>query len=144
MFHVPDGSVEDCPSCAQVLNGLENIDDDADRQDVRLIKTSDPEFIVERAGLDAGSLPSLVFYCDGGVPNLFEGDLTAEEEVLDWVIEMKVEHHVENVNRRMLEDLITNTQYLAAYFGVYDSFSIYRWNGEVATNSNYFIPFCLI
>ena len=25
-----------------------------------------------------------------GVPNLYEGDLTIEEEVLDWLIEMKV------------------------------------------------------
>ena len=100
-----------CPTCPQVLNGLENIDDDASRQDVQLIKTSDPEFIREVAGVE--SLPRLVFYCDG-VPNLYEGDLTAEEEVLDWVIEMKVEHHVETVNRRMLEDLITDTQYLAA------------------------------
>ena len=24
------------------------------------------------------------------VPNVFEGDITAEEEVLDWLIEMKV------------------------------------------------------
>ena len=52
-----------------------------------------------------------------GIPNLFEGALGAPEEVLDWIIEMKVEHHIENVNRRMLEDLIFNTQYIAAYFG---------------------------
>ena len=52
-----------------------------------------------------------------GVPNLFEGALGVPEEVLDWIIEMKVEHHIENVNRRMLEDLVFNTQYIAAYFG---------------------------
>ena len=51
------------------------------------------------------------------MPNLFEGALGVSEEVLDWIIEMKVEHHIENVNRRMLEDLVLNTQYIAAYFG---------------------------
>ena len=51
------------------------------------------------------------------MPNLFEGALGVPEEVLDWIIEMKVEHQIENVNRRMLEDLIFNTQYIAAYFG---------------------------
>jgi hypothetical protein len=25
-----------------------------------------------------------------GVPNLYEGDMSVEEEVLDWLIEMKV------------------------------------------------------
>ncbi len=26
-----------------------------------------------------------------GVPNLYEGDMSVEEEVLDWLIEMKVD-----------------------------------------------------
>ena len=33
------------------------------------------------------------------VPNVFEGDISAEEEVLDWLIEMKVESHIDLLPR---------------------------------------------
>jgi len=29
-----------------------------------------------------------------GVPNLYEGDMSVEEEVLDWLIEMKVQSSI--------------------------------------------------
>merc|ERR1712088_972230 len=48
--------------------------------------------------------PALVFFKEG-VPNLYEGDLTIEEEVLDWLIEMKVESHIELITRPMLENM---------------------------------------
>ena len=51
-----------------------------------------------------------------GVPNLYEGDLTVEEEVLDWLTEMKVESHIELITRPMLETMVEETQYLAVFF----------------------------
>ena len=50
------------------------------------------------------------------VPNVFEGDISAEEEVLDWLIEMKVESHIELITRAMLETMVEEVQYLAVYF----------------------------
>ena len=51
-----------------------------------------------------------------GIPNLYEGDLTVEEEVLDWLTEMKVESHIELITRPMLETMVEETQYLAVFF----------------------------
>ena len=47
---------------------------------------------------------------------MFEGDISAEEEVLDWLIEMKVESHIELITRAMLETMVEEVQYLAVYF----------------------------
>ncbi len=50
---------DDCPTCISVLQSLENIDDDADRQDIRLVKTTDEAF-AEEVGIT--EFPSLVFF----------------------------------------------------------------------------------
>ena len=57
-----------------------------------------------------------MFFDDGGVPNVFEGELGAEEEVLDWLIEVKVESHIELITRAMLETMVEEVHYLAVYF----------------------------
>ena len=59
--------------------------------------------------------PSLVFFKEG-VPNLYDGDMNAEEEVLDWLIEMKVDSHIEHITRPMLEVMVVEVQYLAVFF----------------------------
>ena len=77
-----------------------------------MAKTTDASF-AEEVGVD--SFPALVFFKDG-VPNLYEGDLAVEEEVLDWLTEMKVENHIELITRPMLETMVEETQYLAVFF----------------------------
>ena len=77
-----------------------------------MAKTTDASF-AEEVGVD--SFPALVFFKDG-VPNLYEGDLSVEEEVLDWLTEMKVENHIELITRPMLETMVEETQYLAVFF----------------------------
>ena len=47
---------------------------------------------------------------------MFDGDIAAEEEVLDWLIEMNVENHIELITRPMLENMVEEIQYLAVYF----------------------------
>ena len=42
--------------------------------------------------------------------------MNAEEEVLDWLIEMKVENHIEHITRPMLEVMVVEVQYLAVFF----------------------------
>ena len=103
---------ENCDKCLEVLQKLENIDDDTDRQNIHLVKTTDPEF-AEEIGID--DFPGLVVFNDG-IPNVYEGELTAEEEVLDWLIEMKVESHIELITRPMLETMVEEIQYLAVFF----------------------------
>ena len=105
-------SHEECETCLDVLQALENIDDDAERQEISLVKTTDAEF-AESVGIS--EFPALVFYQDG-TPNVFDGDISAEEEVLDWLIEMKVENHIELITRPMLEEMVVEIQYLAVYF----------------------------
>ena len=96
----------------ETLTELENIDDDVERQKIKMSKTTDASF-AEEVGVD--TYPALVFFKDG-VPNLYEGDLGVEEEVLDWLTEMKVESHIELITRPMLETMVEETQYLAVFF----------------------------
>ncbi len=98
-----------------MLQSLENIDDDTERQQIRLLKTTDTSF-ARRVGLvTPDSLPALVLF-SRGVPAVFEGDLAAEEEVLDWLIDMKVDSHIELITRAMLEDMMDDVQYMAVFF----------------------------
>ena len=93
-----------------------------------MVKTTDASF-AEEVGVE--TYPALVFFkvnqylnteqqtkliFQEGVPNLYEGDLTVEEEVLDWLTEMKVESHIELITRPMLETMVEETQYLAVFF----------------------------
>ncbi len=105
-------SHEGCETCLEVLQALENIDDDAERQEVKLVKTTDAEF-AESVGIS--EFPAMIFYFEG-TPNVFDGDIAAEEEVLDWIIEMKVENHIELITRPMLEEMVDEISYLAVYF----------------------------
>lgn len=47
---------------------------------------------------------------------LFSGDLTEEEEVLQWLITQKTEDRIELITREMLEAMVEESQYLAVYF----------------------------
>jgi hypothetical protein len=105
-------SHEECETCLEVLTSLENIDDDAERQNIKLVKTTDAEF-AESVGIS--EFPTLVLYQDG-TPNMFEGDISAEEEVLDWLIEVTVVNHIELITRPMLENMVEDIQYLAVFF----------------------------
>ena len=107
-------SQEDCETCLDVLQGLENIDDDAERQDIHLVKTTDAEF-AEKMGIEADEIPSIIYFHDQ-MPNLFDGDISAEEEVLDWLIEQNVESHIDLVTKPMLEEMIEEIQYLVVFF----------------------------
>lgn len=82
--------------------------------------------------------PILVYF-EKQVPNVFEGssvisrlnlsttiylthnffligDLSVEEEVLQWLITQKTEDRIELITRVMLETSVEETQYLAVYF----------------------------
>jgi hypothetical protein len=50
---------------------------------------------------------------------LFLGELSEEEEVLQWLITQKTEERIELITRIMLEGLVEEIQYLAVYFCKY-------------------------
>ncbi|XP_063877627.1 uncharacterized protein LOC135109832 isoform X3 [Scylla paramamosain] len=101
-----------CAICMQVLEELENIDDDTDRIGVSFVKTQDLK-VAERYGVT--SVPALLYF-EHQVPTVYEGDLLAEEDVLQWLILQKTEDTIETVNRNMLEVMLEDTQYLAVFF----------------------------
>lgn len=52
------------------------------------------------------------------------GELSEEEEVLQWLITQKTEDRIELITRQMLETMVEDTQYLAVYFCKFHSFLI--------------------
>merc|ERR1719341_766469 len=60
-------------------------------------------------------MPSLLYF-EHQIPTVFEGDLSAEEDVLQWLVLQKTEDTIETVNRNMLQVMMTEQQYLAVYF----------------------------
>jgi hypothetical protein len=50
---------------------------------------------------------------------VFLGELSEEEEVLQWLITQRTEERIELITRVMLEGLVEETQYLAVYFCKY-------------------------
>ncbi|XP_015185696.1 PREDICTED: uncharacterized protein LOC107071316 isoform X2 [Polistes dominula] len=104
--------IDNCEQCMGILEELENIDDDCDRHGITFIKTQDHK-VAEDYGVT--DFPVLVYF-ENQIPNVFEGDLSVEEEVLQWLITQKTEDRVELITRVMLEAFVEETQYLAVYF----------------------------
>ncbi|CAG0890986.1 unnamed protein product [Cyprideis torosa] len=105
-------SEESCDDCAHILEELENIDDDTDRHGISFVKTQDLD-IAESYGVR--EFPALVYF-EKGQPSVYEGDLSAEEDVLHWLVTQRTEDTIETVNREMLAGMIEDTQYLAVFF----------------------------
>lgn len=103
---------DDCSQCNQILEELENIDDDCERHGIMFVKTQDYS-IAEKYG--ATNFPVLMYF-EQGIGGIFEGNITEEEEVLQWLIQQRTEDRIELITRVMLERLVEETQYLAVYF----------------------------
>ncbi|XP_075553237.1 hulk isoform X4 [Dermacentor variabilis] len=107
---------DDCPDCDKVLEELENIDDDTDKQGIYFVKIDDEVYAKE---LGVSEYPSLVYF-EHGSPSIYVGDLTKEENVLEWLVQQKNEDTIENINRDMLNNMIVDTDYLAVFFYLED------------------------
>ncbi|XP_066992317.1 uncharacterized protein hlk isoform X2 [Anabrus simplex] len=107
-----DDHPHECDQCKEILEELENIDDDCDRHGIKFVKTPDMK-VADHYGVS--EFPSLVYFEDE-IPNVFEGDLSVEEEVLQWLITQKTEDRIELITRVMLESMVDDIQYLAVYF----------------------------
>ncbi|KAF5307260.1 hypothetical protein FQR65_LT06976 [Abscondita terminalis] len=103
---------ESCSQCGQILEELENIDDDCEKHGIMFVKTQDYK-MAEKYG--ATDFPVLIYF-ENGIGSMFQGDLSIEEEVLQWLIQQRTEDRIELITRVMLESLVEDTQYLSVYF----------------------------
>lgn len=94
------------------MDELENIDDDCSRHSIKFVKTQDFK-IAEYYGIT--DFPMIIYF-EEGIPNVYGGLLSEEEEVLQWLIQQKTEERIELITRVMLEQMVDETQYLAVYF----------------------------
>ncbi|KAF5299208.1 hypothetical protein FQA39_LY02381 [Lamprigera yunnana] len=96
----------------RVLNELENIDDDLEKEGIIIVRINNKEEAKE-FGID--HLPTLLYFEDK-IPALYEGDLMNEDEVLQWLITQKNTATIEEVTDEILEDLIEEHEYVVVYF----------------------------
>lgn len=96
----------------RVLNELENIDDELEKEGIVIVRI-DNDAEAKEFGID--HLPTLIYFEDK-IPSLYEGDLMNEEEVLQWLIEQKNTDTIEEVTDEILEDLIEEHEYVVVYF----------------------------
>lgn len=96
----------------RVLNELENIDDELEKEGIVIVRIDNADEAKEY-GLD--HLPALVYFEDK-IPALYEGDLMNEEEVLEWLILQKETATIEEVTDEILKELIDDHEYVVAYF----------------------------
>lgn len=96
----------------RVLNELENIDDDLEKEGIVIVRM-DNDAEAKEFGID--HLPTLVYF-EEKIPSIYEGDLMNEDEVLKWLIEQKNTATIEEVTDEILEDLINDHEYVVVYF----------------------------
>ena len=109
---------EDCAECDVILESLENIDDEADLYGIDFVKNEDPSTAKH---YHIYNTPALVYFRRQN-PVTFEGDLTDEEAILDWLTSQEVfsiGDEIEEVNRKMLEKLLEENDFVAVYFCKY-------------------------
>ena len=106
---------EDCQECEVILESLENIDDEADLYGIDFVKSDEP---ATAKHYHIYNTPALVYFRRQN-PVTFEGDLTDEEAILDWLTSQEVfsiGDEIEEVNRKMLEKLLEENDFVAVYF----------------------------
>jgi len=103
---------EECETCADALLEIESIENDVNKHQIKLVKTSD-EYFIKNNGIQ--KFPAILFFTNQ-LPNLFEGSLKEGEDIFHWLIEMMEEPHIELITRSILEVLVARTQYVAVIF----------------------------
>ena len=112
---IPDSGGQEESTSA--LAALEKIDSNADKLGIAMVKINDLELVSEY-GLS--ELPSLVYYRHSA-PLVFDGELSQEEAVLQWLVQNRAtgeesEDVIEEVDRATLDTMITSVQNLAVLF----------------------------
>lgn len=101
----------DDPAAQKAINELENIDDESDKAGIPLIRSTS-KAIAESYGI---TMPALVYFEDG-VPNVYPGDLSNEDEVLKFLLDKQSTDEIEDVSSKVLEQMIDKSEHLAVLF----------------------------
>lgn len=98
-----------------VLEELEKIDDDCDKHGIQFVKIDD-----DRTSRSYGieSVPAIVFF-EKQEPNIYDGDLLNEEEILQWLLSQLEKDEIEDVTEEMLDKMIKDGDTLAVLFCTY-------------------------
>lgn len=99
-----------------MLAELEKIDDDCDKQGIQFVKIDDAAAAKE-FGID--SIPALVYF-EKEIPNVYDGDLDNEDEILEWLVSQLESDEIEDVTDEMLDKMIKEGKTLAVLFCKFD------------------------
>lgn len=105
----------------QILDELEKIDDDCDKHGIQFVKIDDDETASE-FGIE--SFPAIVYF-EKGIPNIYDGDMDNEDELLEWLVEQLEKDEIEDVTDEMLDRLIKEGKTIAVLFCTCKLFYIY-------------------
>lgn len=106
---------EDCPECDEIMEELEKIDGEADLFGIDFVKISSSE-TAEKYGIL--NVPSLVYFRKK-TPLVYDGDLMQEDKILQWLTSQdvfEIKNEIEEVNRKMLDKLLDENEFLAVFF----------------------------
>uniref|UniRef100_U5EMW7 Putative nucleolar protein 58 n=1 Tax=Corethrella appendiculata TaxID=1370023 RepID=U5EMW7_9DIPT len=95
-----------------VMEELEKIDDDCDKQGIQFVKIDD-RAVSKEYGID--SIPAIVYF-EKEIPNIYDGDLMDEDEILHWLLEQLEKDEIEDVTDEMLDTMIKDGKTLAVLF----------------------------
>eukprot|EP00095_Tigriopus_kingsejongensis_P009527 maker-scaffold561_size136864-snap-gene-0.22 protein:Tk09527 transcript:maker-scaffold561_size136864-snap-gene-0.22-mRNA-1 annotation:"GL10978" len=104
-----------CHVCEETLEELEGIDEDAEQFSVHFVKINDKR-LAKSYGIKR--FPALTFFRDGEL-TVFEGDLTDEDEVLEFLTSenlLIIPGKIEDVNAEALSKIIKEQKYVTALF----------------------------
>ncbi|KAJ8675217.1 hypothetical protein QAD02_011003, partial [Eretmocerus hayati] len=96
----------------QVLTELEKIDDDCDKNGIQFVKISEKKAAKE-FGID--SIPAIVYF-EKQIPNVYDGDLQNEDEILEWLLSQLEKDEIEDVTDEMLDRLVKEGKTIAVLF----------------------------
>lgn len=106
---------EDCTECEEILEALEEIDGEVDQYGIDFVKIASPE---AASHYNIVNIPSLVYFRKR-LPMLYDGDLHQVDRVLQWLTSQdvfEIKNEIEEVNRKMLDKLLDENEFLAVYF----------------------------
>ena len=101
--------------CEAILEELETVDDEADAFGIDFVKNNDAHAARQ---YNIYNTPALVYFRRMS-PVVYDGDLMDGEMILSWLTSQDVfetKDEIEEVNRRMLEKLLDENEFVAVYF----------------------------
>lgn len=116
---------DDCPECEEILEELEEIDGEADLFGIDFVKICS----AEAAALNGlHSLPALMYFRKK-IPMIYDGDLMQADRVLDWLTSQdvfEIKNEIEEVNRKMLEKLLEENEFVTVCFCEYATLNYFK------------------